>query len=521
MKKNEPVRILFSWLGESELISDIDKSGIARAMRARHFDEVHLLGNIDEEKEVTRGERSYGKVYTDAFFSKYKVRLDKLDKAKVFVHSCVLTSPTRFSEIFPFAQKIVKEVCERQTRPVEPVYHLSSGTAPMIAVWVLIAKTSYKGELIETRIPEHVRQKKRLSEYGVEPVEAPFEISAEFLPDLIKKTDASITARPIETPTFSEIIHRSPVMKEVVKLAHLAAQRDATVLLTGESGVGKELFARAIHAASLRQGKELLTCNCGAIPENLIESALFGHKKGSFTGADRDRRGLFLEAHQGSLFLDEVGELPLGMQTRLLRVLQEGEVNPVGSARPEKVDVRVIAATNRNLLEEIRRRNFREDLFYRLAVMVIPIPPLRERPEDISPIAEHLFKKLATRHGMLKKVLSPDAKNVLRHHHWPGNVRELENVLTRVLLWTTDDRVGADDLRRAICAMTGHAEPVETQERPIDGSWRLEDLLDEVARRYLKRALEQTHGKLNEAAELLGFNHYQTFKNWYKRLVED
>ncbi|MBP7634987.1 sigma 54-interacting transcriptional regulator [Candidatus Ozemobacteraceae bacterium] len=517
----EARRVLFSWLGEGELLSaDLNSSELARAIKARKFHEVHLLANVDTTREVKKNGTNFGKVYTRPFFQKVKERLESMKVARVTIHECVLTSPTQFSEIFPFAQDTVRKVLEGQSGPVDLTYHLSSGTAPMIAVWVLIAKTRFKGDLIETRFPEDVRKKKETT-FAVESVDVPFEISADFLPELIRTTDQALGARLISAPSFEEIKHRSPKTKEAIRLAQLAAQRDATVLLLGESGVGKELFASAIRDASPRKDNPLVVFNCGALPENLVESELFGFKKGAFTGADRDKAGRFKAADGGTIFLDEVGELPLATQTKLLRVLQEGEIQPVGATKAEKVNVRVIAATNRNLMAEVKEGRFREDLFYRLAVMVITIPPLREREEDILPIAEYVFAKLAGRFGMTKKHLSPDAKNLLKSHPWPGNVRELENVLTRAMLWSDHDRISGEDLRRSILAFP---EQVRTSilDRPLDGSWRLEELLDDVSRQYLDRAMKHTRGNKTEAADLLGFKNYQTLTNWLKRLgMED
>lgn len=513
----EARRILFSWLGEGELLSaDLNSSGLARAIKARKFHEVHLLANVDTTREVKKNGTNYGKVYTRPFFQKVKERLESMKIARVTIHECLLTSPTRFSEIFPAAQDTVRDVLEVQSGPVDLTYHLSSGTAPMIAVWVLIAKTRFKGDLIETRFPEDVRKKKETT-FAVESVDVPFEISADFLPELIRTTDQALGARLISAPSFEAIKHRSPKTKEAIRLAQMAAQRDATVLLLGESGVGKELFAQAICDASQRKNKKLHPFNCGALPENLVESELFGYKKGAFTGADRDKPGLFKDADGGTIFLDEVGELPPTTQTKLLRVLQLGEIQPVGSTKTETVNVRVIAATNRNLIDEVKNGRFREDLFYRLAVMVIRIPPLRDREEDILPIAEHVFAKLAGKFGMTKKHLSPEAKNVLKSHSWPGNVRELENVLTRAMLWTEHDRISGEDLRRAILIFP---ERVQTTvlDRPIDGSWQLEAILDDVSRHYLDRTMQITHGNKTEAARLLGFKNYQTLNNWLTRL---
>jgi DNA-binding NtrC family response regulator len=234
--------------------------------------------------------------------------------------------------------------------------------------------------------------------------------------------------------TFDDLIAAAPEMKQVLRLGTRAAQSDIPILIEGESGAGKELIARAIQGTSARAGKPFVTVNCGAIPENLIESILFGHEKGSFTGASDKHLGKFQEADGGTLFLDEIGELRLDMQVKLLRTLQEGEVDPVGSKRPVKVDVRIISATNRDLGQMARDGTFREDLYYRLNVFPITVPSLRDRPADIAPLSQHFIARFAADENKLVSGLTEDAAQLLGRFSWPGNVRQLENTVFRAVV---------------------------------------------------------------------------------------
>ena len=234
--------------------------------------------------------------------------------------------------------------------------------------------------------------------------------------------------------TFDDLVATSPEMKQVFRLGSRAAQSDIPVLIEGESGAGKELIARAIQGTSARSGKPFVTVNCGAIPENLIESILFGHEKGSFTGASDKHLGKFQEADGGTLFLDEIGELRLDMQVKLLRALQEGEVDPVGSKRPVKVNVRIVAATNRDLGQMAKEGTFREDLYYRLNVFPVMVPALRERAGDIAPLARHFIERFAAEENKPVSGLTPQASQLLEQFNWPGNVRQLENTIFRAVV---------------------------------------------------------------------------------------
>lgn len=244
---------------------------------------------------------------------------------------------------------------------------------------------------------------------------------------------------------FADLIGASSSLSHVIRLGERAAASTIPILITGESGVGKELIARAIQGSSERSGKPFITVNCGAIPENLVESILFGHEKGSFTGANGKHIGKFQEADGGTLFLDEVGELPADMQVKLLRALQEGEIDPIGAKRPIKVDVRVISATNRTLIEEVEKGAFREDLFYRLNVFPIEVPPLRERPDDVPALIDHFIQRYNAEERRDVRGVQHEVLEVLKLQAWPGNVRQLENTIFRAVVLTEGAYLTADD----------------------------------------------------------------------------
>jgi DNA-binding NtrC family response regulator len=247
------------------------------------------------------------------------------------------------------------------------------------------------------------------------------------------------------TLTFKDIVTRSPKMQNVLRNAEKAAASAIPVLIEGESGVGKELIARAIHGQGERRARPFVAVNCGAIPDNLVESILFGHEKGAFTGATEKHSGKFLEASGGTLFLDEIGELPMAAQVKLLRAIQEGEVEPVGGRKPVKVDVRIVSATNRNLIEDVKHGRFREDLFYRLHVFPIAVPPLRDRSEDIPDLVRHFLARIAAEEGKRVRGVSAEALTLLSRHRWPGNVRQLENAVFRAVVLAEGDTIGASE----------------------------------------------------------------------------
>jgi two-component system response regulator HydG len=296
---------------------------------------------------------------------------------------------------------------------------------------------------------------------------------------------------------------------------HNVADTNCTVLISGESGTGKELVARALHAASGRRDKPFVAINCAAIPDTLIEAELFGHARGAFTSADGRRDGLILSAHGGTLFLDEIGEMPAAAQAKLLRVLQDHTVTPVGSDRPVPVNVRIVAATNRDLEAAVEDGSFRGDLYFRLSVIPIDLPSLRERPGDVMPLARHFLDRYRRELKRAVTGFEPDAEEALRAYSWPGNVRELANTIERAValhasgcLTAADLRLGGKSGRRTPSSSASmHALPPSPPPalRP-EGNLNLRDAIDHIERQYIHQALERTGGNRSEAAALLGLN---------------
>lgn len=297
--------------------------------------------------------------------------------------------------------------------------------------------------------------------------------------------------------TFAGIIGKSPGMQRVFQLVQKVAHSQANVLITGESGTGKELVAHAIHNNSDRKDKKFVAINCAAIPETLLESELFGHSKGAFTGATERRKGLFEEADGGTIFLDEIGDMPLHLQAKLLRVLQEKEIRAVGENNTRTVDVRVLAATHRNLKNSISEGKFREDLFYRLNVVPIEIPALKDRKEDIHLLGEHFLKKYAATHGVRVKGFSKNAMNKLLQFEWPGNVRELENTIERAVILASNEVIEPDDLT---------IESVQQTNDPVRGLLSQNLSLQDLEREYIRLVLQRTDGQKEKAANILGIN---------------
>ncbi|MDK9717943.1 MAG: sigma-54 dependent transcriptional regulator [Trichlorobacter sp.] len=303
---------------------------------------------------------------------------------------------------------------------------------------------------------------------------------------------------------FSSIIGGSAAMQRLFERMQRIVKTDSTVLIFGESGTGKELVAKALHHNGRRKGHAFVAVNCGAIPETLLESELFGHTKGAFTGAVRDKIGKFEAANHGTIFLDEIGTMPMHLQSKLLRVLQEQEVERVGSTKPIKLDVRVISATNADLEEQVRQGSFREDLFYRLNVIPLQLPPLRDRREDLLPLVSHFLDKFCHLMGRPLMTLSKPALDALERYRWPGNVRELENVVERVTALTEQDSIGPDDLPSEITEASSPPKGVCLDLSPegID----MPAAIEELECKMIAKALQMSNGVKARAAALLGLN---------------
>ncbi len=317
---------------------------------------------------------------------------------------------------------------------------------------------------------------------------------------------------------FQDMIAGAPSMRGVVRLGQRAAASNIPILILGESGVGKEVLARCIQGASERSGKPFVTVNCGAIPENLVESILFGHEKGSFTGAHEKKLGKFVEADGGTLFLDEVGELPLDMQVKLLRVLQESEVDAVGSRRPTKVDVRIISATNRDLAQQVAEGRFREDLYYRLNVFPIEAPPLRDRKEDLPQLIEHFIRRFNAEESKAIAGVAPETLSMLMRYDWPGNVRQLENSIFRAVVLSDGGQLKPDDFPQISALMGAAPAPAWAPATPVvapandaaaqpvtitDDTGELRTL-EAIERDLIQYAIDHYAGHMSEVARRLG-----------------
>lgn len=319
--------------------------------------------------------------------------------------------------------------------------------------------------------------------------------------------------REKSSPTM---VFQGEKMRNIIQMLNRVSKMDTTILVTGESGTGKELVMRSIHEMSGRSKGPFVSVNCGALPESLFESELFGYEKGAFTGAEKQRIGLFESAKSGTLFLDEIGEMPLKMQIKLLRVLQERSIRRVGGNEEIPVDFRLVAATNRDLFQEIEKGSFREDLFYRINVVPVQLPPLRERREDILPLVKHFLQKFAGRLGEREKEIAPDAMALLEHHDWPGNVRELENTVERIVALTPGNVIGIENLPSQIqCAEPKVEQDVYIPESGMD----LEAFLDDVRFRYMRKSLELSDGVQNKSCELLGMS-FRSFRYYLSKAKE-
>lgn len=495
-------KVLIAWIGHTDLRAaagepEAGVGPIGQAVAAREFDRIALISN-------------YPKAQAREYVHWLKLRTT----APILLDEAHLSSPTQFGEIYEAAVRVISETLKKSGN-LDLVFHLSPGTPAMAAVWIILGKTRFPAELIESSKAQ-----------GVKTASVPFDISADFIPSLLRKPDEELErlaqGLPPEAPEFADIIHRSKPMQKIIAMARRVAPRSIPVLIEGASGTGKELLARAIHRASPRKDGPFVAVNCGAISPELFESEFFGHIKGSFSGAHIDRIGHFESAHKGTLFLDEIGELPLPQQVKLLRAMQEGEISRLGESKTRRFDVRIIAATNRNLQAEVSQGRFREDLYYRVAVALLRLPPVKERPGDLGMLIDNLLdqvnKESSTEPGYRHKKLSAGARNLMLEQSWPGNVRELQNTLRRAAVWSAGDTIEVNDLKAALLPVGtnvsgGNGIMGHSLEDPID----LPAIIREVAQHYLKLGIETSHGNKTRAAQLLGLPSYQTLSNWLTR----
>ncbi len=494
-------KILFAWLGNTDLkaAEEDGKAGfgpVAEAVKEKKFSYVRLLCN-------------YGKRKSGGYVKWFRTLFPDTD---ISVIQSDITTPMDFSGIYESAVKILERERKRNSN-AEFVFHISPGTPAMAAIWIILANSRFPARLIESS-----------RDFGVKDVVFPFDIAADYIPRLNRELGEKIIGfaypLPPDTPEFEMILYRSREMADAVERAKRAAMFDVPVLLLGESGTGKEMFARAVHSVSRQSEGPFVPVNCGAIPSTLVESELFGYEKGAFTGAAEEKRGIIETADGGTLFLDEIGELPEDVQVKLLRALQEGEVYRIGSVKPVKSDFRVIAATNRDLISDVQKGDFREDLFHRIAVGVIHLPALRNRKSDLNLLIDHFLNEINRefrgQKGWINRKLSVSARRVLTRYSWPGNVRELINTLMRISIWSRGDTISKSDAQAALFGDSS-ARTDSILNRSLGEGFDINELLSEVALHYIDRALEEAGGSKLKAAELLGFKNYQTLSNWMKR----
>ena len=493
-----------SWIGAAdhecaEGKRGLDLGPIATALVGKkRYDRVYLLTNYDFDR--SRG------------YCAWLEAIAKYEPSAIDLYSVDLISPIDYADIYTQVSANLRQAGLPRD-DVELTFHVSPGTPAMAAIWIILAKTRFPAKLIQTS-----------KEKGVEPVDFFFDLAGDFLPEYLQRSGERVqrlanAAQPAD-PEFGKIIHKSQVVADQIKLARRIAAYEVPVLILGETGTGKELFAEAIHAASSRAGQPFVAVNCGAIAPELANSELFGHKKGAFTGAAADRKGHFLEASGGTLFLDEIGDLPLDTQVRLLRALQSHEITPMGLSKPIQFNTRILAATHRDLAADVAAGRFREDLFHRLAVGILQLPPLRERQGDVDLLTQHFLEVInadsAGRPEAQHKSISMAARHRLQAHPWPGNIRELYHTLLRAAIWATGPEINDLDIEAAMLPLvTGEiAQPL----RALNTGFELQATLDEVARDYIEQALRQSGQRKAVAAKLLGFANHQTLANWVKRL---
>jgi DNA-binding NtrC family response regulator len=521
-------QVLISWIGHADLaamcldLPEHERSAVQAAVKV-HTKEAERPGPLKTALQ--------GQVFAEAhLLSNYPPPVNRLYcrwlGQPATVHEVTLSSPTDYHDVFQASDGVLRGLWGRfRSKRLEPCILLSPGTPTMATIWALLGKSRYPSTFYQTFKGQLHR------------ADIPYDLVDDFVPELLRDPDLNLqhlAARgPGQVDGFKDIVGDSQAIRLAVGRAQRAALRDVPVLILGESGTGKELFARAIHAASHRRGGPFEAINCAAVPRELLESELFGHEKGAFTGAVAKRTGAFLRADGGTLFLDEVGDCDPAMQAKLLRALQpppgrgpcHREFCPVGAPKAVASDVRVIAATNRDLVRDIREHRFRDDLCYRLAVITLRLPPLRERLPDVPRIAEALLAQInkqfrEQKHaepGYRDKQISAAAMAFVKGHPWPGNVRQLSNALLQAAVMAAGDTIERGDVVAAVGDLDV-SPSLHALDQPLGDGFDLEEHLKSMQRHYLRRAMVQARGKKAEAARLLGYKNYQTLAAQLERL---
>ncbi len=499
--------ILFSWLGHTDLGNmqdDIDGpiSQIA-CFSDREFQRVFIIANREKGQ-------------WEAYKHWLKKRLAKHKKQPAEIEICFakeVENVVDYGQLALVTKRYLGQLCQADSTVT---INLTSGTGAMTAVSTLVGmgKTNCRFVQTDRRKPDSL------------PLETiiPSDFGDQYISSALAHSASLATAEAPLSDDFKKIATHSPKMKALVSKAQKLALSEVPALILGETGVGKETIAQAIHKTSIRHKHKIAAINCGAIAEGLLESILFGHKKGSFTSANSDQKGIFEDADKGTVFLDEVGELSLNAQTKLLRVLQDQKIRPVGSNKDVSIDVRLIAATHRNLSQMVAEGTFREDLFYRIAVGIVEIPPLRERQEDIEQLSLELASEIdqqMRKHqhfsNYKSKNLSACAIKFMKAQPWPGNIRELWNTLNRAYLWSEGSQVDKDDISNSLVSHIKRDDSNDiflTANQTVD----IGELVDKYKKKYVEAAIKISGGNKSKAAKILGLNSHQVLGKWLKDL---
>lgn len=487
---------LISWLGRTDLDQmklDNPASIATIALKGKTLDSIIILASTWEDEWYDYEE-----------WLKRKLACAGRSKTSVAIQRVRLASPIDYSAITKVMQKQLSKISAGSENIC---LNLTSGTPAMTVVSVLLGKSIAKCQLLQTSPQGELIE-----------VEIPVDFATEYSKSSTGAIQSLTSDIPQLSSAFEAITAKSKIMQLLVKKAHRLALSDLPALVLGESGSGKEVMATAIHNASSRSDKPFRAVNCGALPENLVDSILFGHVKGAFTGADKDHAGLFEQSNGGTLFLDEVGELPLNVQVKLLRALQQKEITRVGDVKSKVVDVRIIAATHQDLFQMTSQGAFREDLFYRLAVGVIEMPPLRARAEDIPELISTLMSDInqqVEKHPLFEsKKISADAINFAKSYPWPGNIRELWNTLNRAVLWSESPTISTEDLQSSVLSAGRRQSSLGEFFVPGD----IQQYIDTIKKDAVESALEYSRNNKSKAAEALGLKSHQTLSGWMTKL---
>jgi len=494
------VNTLYTWLGYRDIENMKQDQNAAISSLAifnkAPFDRIVIFANTWEES-------------WDKYEAWLKKRLSTIQRPSenIKIYRADVTTAIDYPSIIKHTQTWLSKLSEES----EHLYiNLTSGSPAMTAASILVGKGKSNTIFIQSSRDDNVLD-----------VDIPVDFGKAYVKSAAKNIASKAVAKPQANKIFGNIVANSSAMKSTINKAKRLSASELPTLILGETGTGKEVLANAIHAASLRSEKPLKIVNCGALPETLVDSILFGHIKGAFTGAEKDHKGLFEQADGGTLFLDEVGELTPETQVKLLRALQQGEITKVGSDQTINVDVRIIAATHRDLMQLVETNKFREDLFFRLAVGIVEIPALRDRAEDISALVYELTDEInsaASKHPDYKsKKTSESAIKFISTQAWPGNIRELWNTLNRAFLWSEKEKITEKDIQDALIIRRNTQEIVNVS-LTLGQQVNISDILDIHRKKYVEAALKATGNNKTKAAQMLNIKSHQVLTNWIKEL---